>query len=322
MPGHQSAGPSTVTRESLQQKATEEARQQSLREFALRTIQTDPSFGFESSRTGGHAHHSARSRNIIDHVYSLHHGVLRQKRSSVRQSKLTVHQMSRFQPACKQKVLAACIGPGQGKVEHMTRMLAAPSSADSPTTRLVCLWSLKSLLVQRIQLIEVNRVARTDGSAIMDSSPTGAVLTPSLSKVTDLCWAPKAPEDNTASPVLYTTTCVMGTNPSLAKLRHLDPGLSSNERDVADTEFHLGNKTTWSCAWSAHSKKFSVGLEECAFVIDVATRRLWELHTRKSDVLSQTFSVTVIINFDLYTWFKQAYSTLYRLYITAAKKCE
>ena len=79
----------------------------------------------------------------------------------------------------------------------------------------------------------------------------------------------------------------MGSGPSVALLRSLD---CSGQADYVADEFSLGNGATWACAWNDVSAKFGVGMEKHAVLMDVQTRRLWELNTQGSDVVSQVFS--------------------------------
>ena len=293
LPGHQSANNNMLTREIIKLKKTEEARQQSLREFALKTIRMDPAYADAATTT-----QKARckySRNIMDHIGSIHTGVKRTHEARQLQHHLINHQLRNMQAFCKQKIYPRNErDTAYKRLEHMTQMCVAPGDE----SRLLCLWSLEGLIVQRIQLLRVDRLALQGASpaegAAMSVVPVGAVLLQSFSKVTHICWAPSTPDQTVNVPVLYTTTCFIGNSPSLALLRTLDD--EHHPTDSKYAEFHLGHNTTWTCAWSAQKQKFSIGTKENALVIDVATRKLWELSTKKSDVYSQTFNHAVRIN--------------------------
>ena len=192
------------------------------------------------------------------------------------------HTVSRLKPAGKLKIFENPVTSYE-KLEHMLYM-----KVNEQQDKLLCLWGLREQIVQRIQMLNINGINRydEDGSIDIDVSPTGAVLLQSFSKVTDMCWAPLDGADPLDHCILYTTTCFLGNNPSLVLLRKLDAG---SAEDFRQTEFNLGQKATWACAWNGKCNKLSVGSEECALLLDVPTRRTWELHTGKSDVRSQTF---------------------------------
>ena len=101
-----------------------------------------------------------------------------------------------------------------------------------------------------------------------------------------MCWAPLDGTDPLDCCICFTTTCFLGNSPSLALLRRLDADSSQGFRH---TEFNLGQKATWACAWNGKSNQLSVGSEGCALLLDVPTRRMWELNTANSDVRSQAF---------------------------------
>ena len=173
------------------------------------------------------------------------------------------------------------------KLEHMSVMLPNPNQ-----DKLLCLWSVKGIHMQRIQMLKINSVEKNgeDGRTNIDICPTGAVVLQSFSKISNVCWAPMY-EDYQDCNILYTTTSFIGNSTSLAMLRKLD---SSSVDEFRNTEFGLGSHATWTCRWDLHNKKFSVGSEKCALLLDVQTRRMWELFTNRSDVLAQTFSKQVI----------------------------
>lgn len=84
--------------------------------------------------------------------------------------------------------------------------------------------------------------------------------------------------------VLYTGMVYTGTPESLVFIKGFGEGSSRYE------VYSLGQKATWTCAWNKHANQFSVGSEKCGLLLDVQTRRLWEINTHNSDVLCQVFS--------------------------------
>lgn len=87
--------------------------------------------------------------------------------------------------------------------------------------------------------------------------------------------------------VLYTGMVYTGTPESLVFIKGFGEGSSRYE------VYSLGQKATWTCAWNKHANQFSVGSEKCGLLLDVQTRRLWEINTHNSDVLCQVFSKQV-----------------------------
>lgn len=193
------------------------------------------------------------------------------------------------------------------QLEHMLLMEASPDCRD-----ILGLWSVKDTLVHRIQLLRVDvkkqtyeRSAEAQGLNV-EINPQGNVVLQSLNKVTHACWAPSLENPNRKY-ILYTTVCYTGYSPSLALFRNLEPG---GNADFRATDFCLGKKATWTCAWNPHHQRFSVGTEKSGLLLDVETRRLWELYSNKSDVLAQAFARTVSLsllfrvcyNYDRYTF--------------------
>ncbi len=196
------------------------------------------------------------------------------------------HTVTRLKPAGKLKLFENPVSSYE-KLEHMLHM-----KVNEEQNKILCLWGLREQIVQRIQMLNVNGINRFENGCVdIDISPTGAMVLQSFSKVTDMCWAPL---DDGSDPldccILYTTTCFLGNNPSLVFLRRLDADSSENYRHA---EFNLGQKATWACAWSGRRNQLSVGSEGGALLVDVPTRRTWELHTGHSDVRSQVFSSQV-----------------------------
>ncbi|XP_064603209.1 DDB1- and CUL4-associated factor 4-like [Liolophura sinensis] len=179
-----------------------------------------------------------------------------------------------------------------GNYEQLEHMLLMEASSDFHD--ILGLWSVKDTLVHRIQLLRVNVKKRTSEHKAeargleVEINPQGNVVLQSLNKVTHACWAPSLENPNRKY-ILYTTVCYTGYSSSLALFRNLEPG---GNADCRATDFCLGKKATWTCAWNPHHQRFSVGTEKSGLLLDVETRRLWELYSNKSDVLTQTFTRT------------------------------
>ena len=285
LPGHLHT-PASITRESIQSKIAEEKRQEDLVEIGKNVASSFLQQYRESSSVLSKC--ALRQIKYTDNVYditertrtSFYVEKLRSPFRNRRES--TKHIVSRLKPSGKLKIFE---NPSTSyeKLEHMLHM-----KVNDEQDKILCLWGLKEQIVQRIQMLSINGINRfdEDGGVDIDVSPTGAVLLQSFSKVTDMCWAPLDGTDPSDCWICFTTTCFLGNNPSLALLRRLDFDSSQGSRH---TEFNLGQKATWACAWNGKSNQLSVGSEGCALLLDVPTRRMWELHTANSDVRSQTF---------------------------------
>ena len=113
------------------------------------------------------------------------------------------------------------------RLEHMQNMI---SSTLNPNN-MICLWSLKQILVQRIQTLTVKSVKQTqENTSEIDVSVTGAMIPKAVSKITSMCCAPVNIRGSTEEYVLYTTMCLIGNNPSLVMLRNLNCTDSSDFR--------------------------------------------------------------------------------------------
>lgn len=226
------------------------------------------------------------SYNITDMIFNTRLGQIQYPRTV--QQKITESFFHGLHPCGSRKILERVEAiDAYCRLEHMSYM-----EPNKDQSKLLCLWSLKDIIGQRIQLLNVKSFTRCheeDTNKIkIDVQLGDVVILQSSYKVTGLTWVPKFSGDNDQSDyILYTTTCFIGNNPSLAIVRRLD---SSDERDFHCNEFNLGMKATWSCAWNRQTKQISIGCEKMALLVDVETRRMWKLHVDKSDVLSQVFS--------------------------------
>lgn len=176
-----------------------------------------------------------------------------------------------------------------GRLDRLEHMLQMDVSADR--MGVLGLWSLKGTMMQRIQYLQIkdNLNACKDNSSRLCIDPAGTVVLQSLNKITNVCWAPVASEKDKKF-ILYTTMSYTGDSLSLALIRNIDPGSFTMN---GHSDFSLGKKATWTCAWNTRSEQFSVGTEKCALVVDVKTRKMWEYSTGHSDVLAQVFCTEV-----------------------------
>ncbi|KAK3603064.1 hypothetical protein CHS0354_015757 [Potamilus streckersoni] len=173
----------------------------------------------------------------------------------------------------------------QDSVEHMLQMEVNPSQ-----DKILGLWCLKDSSIHHIQLLDIKENLRSSEkeSLSIKVKPCGAFISQSLSKVTHMCWAsPELSEENHQNMCLYVTMCPTGYSFSVALIRNFEP---QEGQSCAVFDVNLGKKATWSCAWNAHLRQFSVGTEKCSLVIDPETRKMWEYNTYGSDPLSQVFT--------------------------------
>ena len=278
-----------MTRDTIKFKLAEQKRQEDLAEIGKNVAS---SFLQEYGESSPHPKCILRTPKFSDNMCNIlermkcSHFTEKLQSPFLTNRESIMHMVSRLKPSGKLKIFE---NPGTSyeKLEHMLHM-----KVNEEQDKILCLWGLREQIVQRIQMLNINGINKydEDGSTDIDVSPTGAVLLQSFSKVTDMCWAPLEGCDPLDCCILYTTTCFLGNNPSLALLRRLDADSSQGFRH---TEFNLGQKATWACAWNGKSNQLSVGSEECALLLDVPTRRMWELHTGSSDVRSQAFQEDV-----------------------------
>ncbi|ESO94176.1 hypothetical protein LOTGIDRAFT_232438 [Lottia gigantea] len=250
---------SAVTRETIAKEKSEKKRLEALQ--TLSTTQKCESLSdltnlLFNSRQGDISHLNFRRTMLLNHARNL--------------------RLIKSQPFFENPV------HGHEKVEHMIKMISSPSH-----DKLLCLWSMKETIMQRLQLVQLSRKKRDSENQrlSLNVQPRGTTVLQSWSKITNVCWAP-FPNYPERRNILYTTNC-HSTGQALAFIRNLD---ATSPRDVAFFDFSIGNQATWTCAWNYNTEKFSVGAEKTCLLIDVETRRLWELNTLNSDPLAQTFS--------------------------------
>ena len=273
--------------DTVRQKAAEEER-------LLRLTHLGTANGKRKPCTHGAVASSKRPRqnshNITDTVFRSRSGQIQDPRKV--QRKITEHVIRGLRPCGSRKILEhAEATDAYCRLQHMSYM--EPSSDQS---KLLCLWSLKDIIGQRIQLLNVKSFARSheDGSKKIpiDVQPGDVVILQTRYNITGLKWAPQNDDDDRSDHILYTTTRSLRNNQSLAILRRLDSSALHNFRG---NEYVLGKKATWSCAWNRHARQIGVGSEKMSVLVDAETRLTRQVHADKSDVLSLVFSRQVCI---------------------------
>lgn len=149
--------------------------------------------------------------------------------------------------------------------------------------RIVGLFSYKDSMVQRIiwmKLKEKEREKVSDRLSLsVDPSPDYGFYQSAI-KISSMHLID-------SDSILYTGMVYTGTPESLVFMKGFGEGSSRY------AVYSIGQKATWTCAWNKHANQFSVGSEKCGLLLDVQTRRLWEINTHNSDVLCQVFSKQV-----------------------------
>ena len=221
------------------------------------------------------------SHNITDTVFRSRSGQIQDPRTV--QRKITEQVIRGLHPCGSRTILEHTID-AYSRLQHMSYM--EPSSDQS---KLLCLWSLKDIIGQRIQLLNVKsfKQSHEDGSKkiSINVQPGDVVILQTRYNITGLKWAPQD-DDDRSDHILYTTTRSLRNNQSLAILRRLDSSALHNFRG---NEYVLGKKATWSCAWNRHTRQIGVGSEKMSVLVDAETRLTRQVHADKSDVLSLVF---------------------------------
>lgn len=181
------------------------------------------------------------------------------------------------------------ISPEFTSYERLDHMLHI--DVNSNHDQILGLWSVKDSLLQRIQLLKMWEKTRFSESnpLSVNIGTTGRTVIQSLNKITNVCWA-NIPGESFDSNILYTLMCPTGDYCSMVRIRSLTSGSDSRLNTRNNFDFMLGPRAVWTCAWNGYTKQFSVGSEKQSLLIDVRTRKLWELKTGDSDALSQVFS--------------------------------
>ena len=230
------------------------------------------------------------SRNITETVFRGRTGQIPDPRRV--QQKITEHVIRGLRLCGSRKILQEA----EATDAYCRFLQIACMEPNSDQSKLLCLWQLKDIVGQRIQLLNVKSFARSheDGSSdiTIDVQPGDGVILQTSYNITDVIWAP-LDDDDQSDHVLYTTTSCFGNDHSFAILRRLDASarhLNAPVRhSVHRNEYNLGKKGTWLCAWDRHARQFAVGSEKMSLLVDAETTVTRKVHGDKSDVFSLVF---------------------------------
>ncbi|OWF53395.1 DDB1- and CUL4-associated factor 4-like [Mizuhopecten yessoensis] len=274
-PNHNSSSSSTVTRETIQRREKEQLRLKEL---------SGPETCRKLTQSTNHTSGSKSSSDLPHLLNSICTGAMSKHRFDNLFAFKRISNIDLTHSGCRR--LISQIQPTYSKLEHMHKMEVS-ENADC----ILGLWSKQEISSYSIQLIDLKRDKRTNVRSRlcvnMESPEFSALVI--WNKVTDVCWADLKRNygNNNGRHVLFTTmslTCA-GDDMSMARIRQFPQTFDR----AHDLEFSLGHKCTWTCAWNTHGQNFSVGSEKCGLLLDVETRRLWELNTNNGDPLAQIF---------------------------------
>ncbi|XP_060070590.1 DDB1- and CUL4-associated factor 4-like [Ylistrum balloti] len=274
-PNHNSTSSSTVTRETIQRKEKEQLR---LKEISCRE-------SYEKHRSSRVKTLGVKSCTDLPHLLNdLCGGVISVQKFDHLFAFKRISNINSTPAGCQR--LVSRIQPTYSKLEHVHKMVVSEN-----TDCVLGLWSKQEISNYNIQMLDIKRDKRTNIQSRLSvniESPEFSSLV-IWNKVTNLCWADLKRNygNNRGRHVLFTTMSFtwVGDEVSMARIRQF-PQTSDRENDL---EFSLGHKCTWTCAWNTQGQNFSVGSEKCGLLLDVETRRLWELNTYNSDPLVQIF---------------------------------
>jgi len=146
-------------------------------------------------------------------------------------SDLLKSSVDKFKPVRSEYLFPAPCPSSNENIEHVISMCVGPDHDE-----ILCLWSIKGLWAQRMQLVEMKDRVRTSQqvSFSIHAKPSLYPVILQTHKVTDVCWAPMPQE---GKHVLYTTMCHMGLQESLAVIKTFQPSGTTMFQD-----FNLGKK--------------------------------------------------------------------------------
>lgn len=138
--------------------------------------------------------------------------------------KSSVHKLK---PVYSESPFPAPAPTSYENLEHMISMCI-----DENHDEILCLWSIKGLWAQRMQLVKLSEGVRTSRQSSLCASAKPSLYPVFLQthKVTEMCWAPMA---NEGKHVLYTTMCHMGLQESLAVIKTFQPTGTTMFQDYA-----------------------------------------------------------------------------------------
>ena len=130
-------------------------------------------------------------------------------------------------PVAKSKILEVNYTSIQDKLEHMQSM-----TPNKDCSKLLCLWSIKNQLMQRIQILDVDYEL---GKQSLDIKTSCSAMLGSFSKVVKVCWAPRV--DGTSDYIMYSTMSVIGNGASMVRLAKVAENPTTNDTDYRFVSF-------------------------------------------------------------------------------------
>ncbi|XP_033735495.1 DDB1- and CUL4-associated factor 4-like [Pecten maximus] len=276
-PNHNRSSSSTVTKETIQRKEKEELR---LKEVSCTESCKKPKLSTYQPHEKG-----SKCCSDLPHLLnSICTGTISKHQLDNLFAFKRVSNINSTHAGCQR--LTNRNQTAYSKLEHMQKIEVGENS-----DCILGLWSKKEISNYSIQLLDIKRDKRLNVesrlSVNIESPDFSSLVT--WNKVTDLCWADLKRNDSNSKVrhVLFTTMSFTwaGDDMSMARICQFPKTLDRSH----DLEFSLGHKCIWTCAWNNHGQNFSVGSEKCGLLLDVETRRLWELNTNNSDPLAQIF---------------------------------
>ncbi|XP_062617584.1 DDB1- and CUL4-associated factor 4-like [Saccostrea cucullata] len=161
-----------------------------------------------------------------------------------------------------------------GIVEH-PKVMGLNSNSD----KLISLWDLTSSLAKFINIADVSMA--NFGAIEIDFENSDLSLCAGASSI---FWTEK--KKSLPLHLLYTTVPFIGNTSSTAYICKV----SNQGMCGTPISYSIGQKYIWCCALDSDYRRFCIGCEKGALLIEVETRRLWEIYSHKSDVFSTTFT--------------------------------
>jgi hypothetical protein len=171
-----------------------------------------------------------------------------------------------------------------GIVEH-PKVIGLNSNHD----KFISLWNLKSNLANYINIAHIKMA--DSGAIDIDFEKSDLSVCVCVSSV---FWTDR--KSSMPLHILYTSAPFYSGNGS--STAHICQ-VSDQGQCGAPNSFSIGQRYIWCCALDSDYRKFSAGSEKGALLVDVETRRLWEIYTQKSDVSSTIFTHQVNRECDL-----------------------
>ena len=229
-PDHKNVTAGVVTKNTIRQDKIEKQRQNDLQ--ALHDVRTGSAAKVSDTKSMSKTS-KCNQKCLLSLITSRSQGDIRCTRFFAAARKVYLNHL---RPMCSAKVIRM---PASriDKLWHMQKMYCSGSFDN----RLICLWSLKDVLGQRLQSVSIDSiVSRSENIDDVDMtvSMTGAMIRQDLRNITSMCCARVACGTELNEYVLYTTTkSEVEIGPSMAMIRKLN---CSNASDFRYTDFNLG----------------------------------------------------------------------------------